>query len=132
MRAYIIVTPETIENGLDRNVKVMTNYLSFDLTEALRKKKQRNGDIILYQDLPMSCEKCNLADDTVVYHHYYGRRYHHLEDHACNRIPLCAEHHNLSSEFSAHLTPTLFNEWILEKRGAIWLAGLTEEAHKFK
>ena len=128
MRAYIVLNKAPNQSKELR--RVMVEYLSFDISERVEKVRKRNGDIIMYQDLPMKCEKCNVKDDTVTYHHYYGRRYKHLENDYDNRIALCGEHHTLSSEFSAHLTPKLFEEWSRMKRGELWFERLKLKKQK--
>lgn len=127
MRAYIVMNDESLDTI--KVLDLMKEFLSFDTSEQLKKNVKRNGEIFLFQDLPLVCEYCKIKDDTVVYHHYYGRRYKHLKHDIDNRIPLCNEHHNGSSNFSAHLTPKKFETWILEKRGREWLYRLNDKKH---
>ena len=124
MRAYIYIDDKTDTHDA---LFFMKKYLSFDSDEPFETKKKKNGQMLLYQDIPMRCEKCGRQDDSVVYHHYFGRRYKALVDDPENRIPLCGECHNISSEFSAHLTPQKFTDWICEKRGYDWLVSLQQK-----
>ena len=41
-----------------------------------------------------------------------------------NGVCLCAGCHTFSSEWSAHQTPCLFHEWIIEIRGNEWYKSL--------
>ena len=127
MRAYITVddflnTPNVVD--------LMVGYLSFDQSDSLYESRHKDGTPIKCQDLSMKCEYCSIINESVVYHHFYGRRYKSLIHDIDNRIPLCGKHHNISSEFSAHLTPADFVDWIEQKRGEGWINRLRDKRNK--
>ena len=53
-------------------------------------------------------------------HHIFGRRSFSVRWNLNNGACLCAKHHTFDSKFSAHQTPTIFTDWIKEKRGEDW------------
>lgn len=72
------------------------------------------------------CEYCG-SDYCIQSHHIFSRRNHRMRWNLDNGVALCAKHHTFSSEFSAHLTPVEFVEWIKEKRGIEWYESLREQ-----
>jgi len=83
----------------------------FNPHDKITHKIKRRGEVEFIQDTPYICAYCGKRGDDVVIHHILGRRYKSLKDYVYNWIPLCAEHHTNSSEFSAHLTPAKFRAW---------------------
>lgn len=65
------------------------------------------------------CEFCK-KDSGLNSHHIFSRAKSSTRHDPDNGISLCAGHHCLSSQFSAHLTPVEFVEWIKAKRGEAW------------
>jgi len=59
------------------------------------------------------CQKCG-REGVVHAHHYIGRRRRPGRWLPINGIMLCPSCHKLSSEFSAHETPSLFTDWFRE------------------
>lgn len=57
-------------------------------------------------------------------HHIIGRRNFATRWNVNNGVVLCPKHHVFSSKFSAHQTPTLFSDFIQEKRGDEWYSQL--------
>ena len=122
MRAYIFYN-----EGLPfDHLYVMRDWLSFDILEEL-KRTEVDGKIVMYQNEPLTCEKCGFISDEVVYHHILNRNYKSLTHSSLNRIPLCNTCHTGSSEFSAHLTPRVFMQWLTAKRGTEWYEALLDE-----
>lgn len=78
------------------------------------------------------CEFCGADSDSTVIqvHHIYGRRNYGTRWLIDNGVVLCANHHTLSSAFSAHQTPLDFSNWIIEKRGENLLKCLKQTANK--
>jgi len=65
-------------------------------------------------------------------HHVIGCTAMSTRWHEPNMCCLCSNHHVFSSEFSAHLTPTLFTLWIIKKRGKKWHADLEKKHREIK
>ena len=74
------------------------------------------------------CEYCNNRQ-TLNSHHIFTRSNKSTRWDELNGISLCASHHALNSKFSAHGTPTIFTEWIINKRGENWHNLLRLRAH---
>ncbi len=74
------------------------------------------------------CEYCNNTR-TLNSHHVFTRTNKSTRWDVLNGISLCASHHILNSKFSAHGTPTIFTEWIMNKRGENWHNLLRLRAH---
>jgi len=89
------------------NVSIFNRWLN---TINLKLWNDKDGYAIEIFEMP-ACAYC-LKRHGVAFHHIVGRRYKSLKDQLVNVIPLCTEHHVLSSEFSAHLTPKKFKEWL--------------------
>ena len=77
---------------------------------------------------PTRCEYCNRGTSVLFKHHVLGRRFKKVKDDPLNHCYLDIEHHTVSSEFSAHLTPKKFKEWIISKRGEAWWEELNRRA----
>ena len=69
------------------------------------------------------CEYCG-STQYLNSHHIFGRRNFPVRWNVNNGVCLCAKCHQFSSKFSAHQTPTLFTDWIKEKRGLEWYSQL--------
>ena len=74
------------------------------------------------------CEVC--GKPAVCGHHFIGRKNKLLRWFLDNIIPLCLEHHT-SGNFSAHLSPKAFKEYMIKKRGLEWLNKLHHEAKAY-
>ena len=74
------------------------------------------------------CEKCGSRNNLNA-HHIFGRRMKSVRWDEANGVALCATHHALSSQFSAHQTPTEFTRWIIKKRGVAWYDKLRIRAY---
>ena len=74
------------------------------------------------------CEYCRNTQ-TLNSHHVFTRSNKSTRWDELNGISLCASHHTLNSKFSAHGTPTIFTEWIINKRGENWHNLLRLRAH---
>lgn len=75
------------------------------------------------------CEYCGKTSP-LNSHHIYSRAKRSTRWHIPNGVCLCVGHHTFSSQFSAHLTPTEFTEWIIEERGQFWYDNLKLLANK--
>ena len=73
----------------------------------------------LRDDAKGICEYCGITHFPNA-HHIFSRRNWSVRWELDNGICLCSKHHTFSPEFSAHLTPMEFAEWIKEKRGEEW------------
>jgi len=97
-----------------------------------RKKRKKNSLNKLLDTLwskavkLLAKEKCEYCGSTehLNSHHIIGRRNFGVRWNVNNGVCLCALHHQFSSKFSAHQTPTLFSDWIQEKRGKEWYSQL--------
>jgi len=71
-------------------------------------------------------------------HHIFTRRNKALRWNPINGVALCPGHHTLNSKFSAHATPILFHNWMVENKGQDFIDRLTLKAsgisklHKFE
>lgn len=74
------------------------------------------------------CEYCRNTQ-TLNSHHVFTRTNKSTRWDTVNGICLCASHHTLNSKFSAHGTPTIFTEWIINKRSENWHNLLRLRAH---
>ena len=70
------------------------------------------------------CEHCGRMDIRLNSHHVFGRRAKSVRWDVKNGVCLCVLCHRFSSKFSAHETPTLFDEWIINHRGKRWYNAL--------
>lgn len=87
--------------------------------------------IIFRQHLTHECERCHRIDGTVVCHHVLGKGAHpNVRDLPENWAFLCYRHHVEDPQFSAHLTPKLFMEWMVRERGEDWHRSLLEKARQ--
>jgi len=70
------------------------------------------------------CEYCNYmhkkATTGLEAHHFFSCSRMSIRWDPDNMFCLCAKHHRLDSEFSAHLTPVRFIDWAKEYRGIDW------------
>lgn len=68
------------------------------------------------------CEYCKkrLPPAKLHPHHFFSRSNLAVRWDMDNLFCLCAEHHTLSHQFSAHKTPAFFVEWAKEYRGKEW------------
>jgi len=71
-------------------------------------------------------------------HHIFTRRNKAVRWSVLNGVALCPGHHTLNSNFSAHATPILFHNWMVETKGQDFIDKLTFKAsgisklHKFE
>ena len=65
------------------------------------------------------CEYCGSRNQTNA-HHIFTRSNKSTRWDVANGISLCPSHHTLSNKFSAHGTPTIFTEWLINKKGENW------------
>ena len=65
-------------------------------------------------------------------HHIYSRSNHAIRWDLDNGIALCSGCHTMSSKFSAHKTPMLFYEFLLELKGQDFIDRLREKARTVK
>ena len=65
-------------------------------------------------------------------HHIYGRRKQSTRWDVDNGITLCAGHHTFKTDFSAHVTPQIFSEWLREIKGDEFMDALEQRANKHK
>lgn len=78
------------------------------------------------------CEYCGATSNNtqIDAHHIYGRRNYGVRFEVDNGVVLCANHHEFSTEFSAHQTPLEFTEWIKTKRSKDLIDTLKCKANK--
>lgn len=62
-------------------------------------------------------------------HHIYTRKNRSVRWDVLNGVCLCAGHHMLYTEFSAHGTPVTFNAWLMKSRGVEKMDLLEAKAH---
>lgn len=74
-----------------------------------------------------NCQYCG-SKSYLNAHHIFSRSNKNIRHDIENGITLCAKHHTLSSEFSAHLTPVEFVEWVKEFNGEDWYNELRRKA----
>jgi hypothetical protein len=83
------------------------------------------------------CEYCG-SRSSLNSHHIFTRVNRATRWDTDNGISLCASHHILNSKFSAHGTPTIFTEWIINERSEQWhtllriKANSTSKLHPFE
>lgn len=65
------------------------------------------------------CEHCGKKSH-LNSHHFFGRRALCLRHDPQNGVSLCVGCHKFSTVFSAHETPSLFDNWIIGERGGEW------------
>ena len=90
-----------------------------------RKKKTDRQKIIAKLDKRWSeiikrhgvCEYCKTSSKQLHSHHIYSRANLNTRWDLTNGVCLCVSHHIWNSTFSAHLTPSEFLDWILERKG---------------
>lgn len=61
-------------------------------------------------------------------HHIYSRSKYPTRWDTDNGVCLCAGHHTLKSDFSAHKTPVEFTEWLVKTRGQEFIDKLRVKA----
>jgi len=76
------------------------------------------------------CEYCKASNAQLHAHHIIGIRNLDTRWNLKNGICLCANHHTVSSTFSAHETPEKFREWLIEYSGKERLDLLKIESRK--
>lgn len=74
-----------------------------------------------------ACEKCGRVGK-LDSHHIIGRQNKRTRWDVSNGILLCSHCHTLSSEFSAHKTPSKFNKWLCEYKGTGYYEILEQRA----
>jgi hypothetical protein len=67
----------------------------------------------------MICEYCGNMS-YLNSHHVFTRKNRATRWDVKNGMALCPTHHTLGTKFSAHGTPTIFTEWIINERGENW------------
>ena len=77
------------------------------------------------------CEKCEKTAH-LNSHHVIGRRNRATRWNISNGCCLCCGCHTFNSMFSAHQTPTIFSNWIINKRGEEWHEDLVQMANTIK
>lgn len=71
----------------------------------------------------MLCEVCR-TPNTLSSHHIHRRAAISTRWATENGVCLCNDHHTDSNKFSAHKTPTLFEEWLGNRKGAEFIYNL--------
>jgi hypothetical protein len=85
----------------------------------VNKTRDKNWSYTVKELAGNKCEYCGKTEH-LNSHHIFSRSNHLLRWDVTNGICLCAGHHVLKSDFSAHKTPADFVEWIKEYRGLEW------------
>lgn len=75
------------------------------------------------------CEHCGKTEN-LNSHHVIGRTNKALRWDYRNCVVLCVYCHKFNHFWSAHETPTIFNDWIREKRGEEWHRALVVKARQ--
>ena len=87
------------------------------------KHRDQNWAYMVKELAGNKCEYCGKTDQ-LNSHHIFSRSNRLLRWDVTNGICLCAGHHTLKSDFSAHKTPADFIEWVKEHRGIAWYEDL--------
>ncbi len=82
--------------------------------KAIAKLDKRWSEIIRRHGV---CEYCNSSSTQLHSHHIYSRANLNTRWDLTNGVCLCVSHHIWNTQFSAHLTPSEFLDWILERKG---------------
>ena len=89
------------------------------MAKGIEKKLDDAWSLLVKLVAKNQCEYCGKTSP-LNSHHIYSRAKKSTRWSVDNGICLCVGHHTFSSQFSAHLTPTEFTEWVIEKRGREW------------
>lgn len=89
------------------------------MAKGIEKKLDDAWSLLVKLVAKNQCEYCGKTS-LLNSHHIYSRAKKSTRWSVDNGICLCVSHHTFSSQFSAHLTPTEFTEWVIEKRGREW------------
>ena len=89
------------------------------MAKGIEKKLDDAWSLLVKLVAKNKCEYCGKTSP-LNSHHIYSRAKKSTRWSVDNGICLCVGHHTFSSQFSAHLTPTEFTEWVIEKRGREW------------
>ena len=96
-------------------------------TKAVLDKYWRKAAVAMWGD---KCEVCGSRQINV--HHVVTRSNRATRWDIGNACILCPLHHTFSTRFSAHGTGLLFAEWLRERRGELWFAGIKYKANQIK
>lgn len=96
-------------------------------TLAVLDKYWRKAAVAMWGD---KCEVCGSTSINV--HHVVTRSNRATRWDIGNACILCPLHHTFSTKFSAHGTGILFAEWLRDRRGDLWFAGIKYKANLIK
>ena len=88
--------------------------------EKLQDELDRLWRHAIWQKYGNTCEVIGCTSHKVNAHHHFGKDARTTRWLMANGFCLCVSHHTLSSRFSAHKTPALFNKFALKIRGQRW------------
>lgn len=97
----------------------------------LNKARDNNWRYLVKELAGNKCEYCGKTEYLNA-HHIFSRSNHAVRWYLPNGIALCAGHHTLKSDFSAHKTPADFVEWVKEYRGLEWYEDLRSRAKQIQ
>lgn len=93
----------------------------------VNKTRDNNWSYLVKELAGNKCEYCGKTEH-LNSHHVYSRSNHSVRWYLPNGVCLCAGHHTLKSDFSAHKTPMEFVIWVRQYRGEEWYQDLLQKA----
>lgn len=97
--------------------------------KALRKKADTLWSKLVRLRAKNTCEWCGRTG-AVNAHHIFGRLTYHMRHNPANGCCLCVRCHVWDSRHSAHQTPELFRQFIIQKKGQDWYDIMQSESLK--
>jgi len=99
----------------------------FNAPKASNKRKDDQWTHLVKERAGFKCEYCG-SDKNLNSHHIFSRANRSVRWDLDNGVCVCSLHHIFSSQFSAHLSPIEFSEWLKDKRGQEWYDNLRVKA----
>lgn len=121
-----------INRGLTKYCNNLCKDKAARRRKRLKKKEQiseKDLDILWAKVIKLRDGKCQVPGckkDNLNAHHIYSRSARSVRWELDNGISLCAGHHTLKSEFSAHRTPVEFTEFLIEVKGQEFMDNLKQ------
>ena len=99
----------------------------FNAPKTVNKRKDDQWTHLVKERAGFKCEYCG-SDKNLNSHHIFSRANRSVRWDLDNGVCVCSLHHIFSSQFSAHLSPIEFSEWLKDKRGQEWYDNLRVKA----